>query len=202
MTNEACNDMAKIWKNQPTARVNISLEQLRRKAGKLQSRVLWRNLREYAAGALVIGTFGYMAWTIPPLLPRLGCALLIAGTFYILATLHKRGASAVVPAEMAFQTCIDFHRSELERQRDLLHSAWSWYLLPLVPGMTVFLVGLLVFTLQQPNAKAHASVIIAAFAFIAIFCAMVFLGIDRLNRWAARKLQDEIERLDVLTKES
>ena len=38
-------------------------------------------------------------------------------------------------------SCLEFHRSELVRQRDLLRSVWWWYLLPFVPGMLLIPVG-------------------------------------------------------------
>jgi len=44
--------------------------------------------------------------------------------------------------EIDGQSCIDFHRSELMRQHDLLATVWSWYLLPFTPGLVVFLIGL------------------------------------------------------------
>ena len=204
MANETSNDsdMTNVWQNQPVERVEIPLGEIRRKAQKFEKRVLWRNLREYAASAIVVASFGYTMVLSPPALMRTGCALMIAGTLFMVYMLHRRGASRTVPAELAFRTCVDFHRKELERQRDLLRGVWTWYLLPFVPGMTVFLAGLFLWTMKQPNAPEHTGAIVITFAITVVVCAAVFIGAGKLNQWGARKLQQEIDALDDLEKES
>ena len=77
---------------------------------------------------------------------------MIVGTLFMVYTLHKRGSARTVSAEFELRTCMDFHRKELQRQRDLLRDVWSWYLLPFVPGMLVFRAGLLEQALERPNA--------------------------------------------------
>ncbi len=204
MANETSNDndMTSVWQNQPVERVEIPLGEIRRKAQKFEKRIQWRNLREYAASAIVVATFGYTMWVSPPALIRTGCALMIAGTLFMVYTLHRRGASRIVPAELAFRTCVDFHRKELDRQRDLLRGVWTWYLLPFVPGMAVFLAGLFLWTMKQPNAPAHTGAIVITFALTFVACAAVFIAVAKLNQWGARKLQQEIDALDELEKES
>ncbi len=103
---------------------------------------------------------------------------------------------------MAFRTCLDFHRQQLERQRDLLRGVWTWYLLPFVPGLAVFPFRLFRWTMKLPHAPAHTRVIIATFALTAAACALVFFAIGKLNQWAARKLQREIDALNQMEKES
>jgi dolichol kinase len=125
----------------------------------------------------------------------------IAGALFAVFTLHRKGAARTVPAELAFRTCVSFHRRELERQRDLLRSVWTWYLLPFVPGMTVFLFGLFESAMQWPHSSEHARTIVIVFALTAAACALVFVGIGKLNQWAARKLQREIDTLDQLERE-
>jgi hypothetical protein len=202
MDNEPCNGVASVWKNQPVQRVEISLEQLRRRARRFDRRVLWRNLREYAASVAVIGIFGYYLWRFPAPLVRLGCALVIAGVLFVVHALHARGAARTGPVEMAFSTCLAFHRDQLERQRDLLSNVWTWYLLPFVPGMAIFLFGLLLWTLEQPHAQAHIRSIVITYCLTAAGCSLVFFGVWKLNQCAARKLQREIDALDALGKES
>jgi hypothetical protein len=202
MESESHNGLASLWQNQPVGRVEVSLGQLRRRARKFGQQILWRNLREYAASVLVIGVFAYYMWRFPAPLVRLGCALVIAGVLFVVHTLHKRGAARTGSVEMAFSTCLEFHRAQLEQQRDLLSGVWTWYLLPFVPGMAVFLFGLLLWTLEQPHAPAHVGTIMITFGLTAAGCALVFVGIGKLNQWAARKLQREIDALDALGKES
>jgi hypothetical protein len=195
------DDVKNLWKNQQVEPAHISLDELQKKAKKLEKRVLWRNLREYAASVIVMVCFGYYLWQFPSTMVRVGCVLVISGALLMVCMLHKKGASRTVPAEMAFRSCLDFHRTELERQRDLLRGVWTWYLLPFVPGMAVFLLGLFRWTMKLPHAPAHARVIIITFCLMAAVCAIVFFAIGKLNQWAACKLQREIDALNGLEKE-
>lgn len=198
MSNEIRNDMTSLWKNQPLGQVEISLNQIQNQAQKLQRRILWRNVGEYLAGVVVVAVFSYYVWLFRSPVVRIGCALVIAGTLFVAYTLHKRGPARDVPGDMARRTCVDFHREELVRQRDLLRGVWAWYLLPFVPGMVVFLFGLYRWTLQQPNASAHAAEIAKSYSVTAAGIALIFAGIGFLNWAAAAKLQREIDALDAV----
>lgn len=202
MSDRMRNDMASAWKNQPIGHAETSLDQLRRRAQKLEKRVLSRNLREYGAAALVVAAFGYYISVFHSLLVRAGCGLLIAGTLYVVYALYRRGSARALAAETAIRPCIEFYREELQRQRDLLRGVWRWYLLPLVPGLAVFLFGLFWWAMQQPNAPAHSGKIATAFILTAAACALVFVGVGKLNQAAARKIQREIDILNTLQKES
>lgn len=201
MADETPDPMTDAWKRQPAELNGISLDDVRRQARKLESRVFWRNGREYAACLLVVAAFGYYATVFDATLIRAGCGLVIAGALFTVFRLHKMGAAREVPAELAFHSCLAFRRQELERQRVLLLGVWRWYLLPFVPGMAVFLVGLFAFAMQQPHASEHRGAIVVVFGLTAVGCALVFAGVARLNRWAARKLQREIEALDRMASE-
>ena len=193
MNEPPSNDMRQVWQNQSVNPIQMSLDEIRKKAEKFQRRVRWRNIREYLGAVLVVAIFGSFFWRYDSMLPCIGSALVIAGTLYMMYQLHKRGSAKIVPADLASRTCLDFHRRELERQRDLLRDVWRWYLLPFVPGMVVFVVGL---AIQHPAGRwATAGVGLA-------FCAIVFFLIGQLNRWAARKLQRQIDGLNALEKES
>lgn len=192
MANEPRDDMRAVWQEQPPESAPISLTELRRKARSLHTTVRWRNLREYAGAALGGVTFGYYLWRFPTPLMRVGAALSIAGVLYVMYQLHKRGAARILPAEMARNTCLDFHRRELERQRDLLRSVWRWYLLPLVPGLALFLLGMAV---EQLAGRWLPVAVVGG------VCALGFFLVGKLNQSAARKLQDQIDALATLEKE-
>jgi len=202
MENEIGDNVKNLWKNQQVEPVQISLPELHQKARKFEKQVRRRNLREYAASPIVAAIFGYYIWKFPAPLVRFGNFLVIAGVLFVMYMLHKRGAARPVPAEMAFRGCLDFHRQELERQRDLLRGVWTWYLLPLVPGMAISLLGMFISTMQHPNAPAHARFIMIGFGLTFAFIAAVFIVIGKLNQWGARKLQRKIDALDGLEKES
>lgn len=202
MANGTRSDVTSVWRNQPRESVEISLEDIRRKAQKFQRRILWRNLREYAAAAIVVASFGYVFWWASPApLIRAGCGLLIVGALLAMYALHRKGSARTVPAEMVFRTCMEFHREELRRQRDLARSVWTWYLLPFLPGLAVFLLGDFLWAMQMPNAPAHRGVIATVFALAAVGCALVFAGVAKLNQWGARKIQREMDALEAMEKE-
>lgn len=202
MANEpASNDLGKLWRTQIPEPVIISPDELHQKARKLQKTVFRRNVREYVALALGIASFGYYFLTFHSALVRLGCSLTIAGILYVAYQLHKRVSARSLPADMALNTCLAFHRAELDRQRRAVRNVWKWYLLPFVPGMLLFLVGLFVFVNQQPGAHSHAAIVVGVFGLTAAAWAGVFVLIAKLNQSAARKLDRQIEMLDAMTKE-
>jgi len=184
------NNMKQAWQSQPTEGVRMSIAEVHAKASTFQSKIFWRNLREYAVAAIVVLFFGYrFAYTADPFI-RAGMALIVAGTCYLVWQLHVRGSSRELPQEAGLSNSIDFQRTQLIRQRDMLANIWSWYLGPLLPGMVVLMA-----------AVGHATVgrVPHAWLFTAIYIGVivvVFGAIDQLNRRAARRLQRQIDELD------
>jgi hypothetical protein len=181
------DDLRKVWQNQTVEANQMSLDELRRKAEKFQKRIHNRNFREYAASVFVIAAFGYYIWRFPAV--RLGSGLIIAATLYVMYQLHKRGAAKNVPAALGLGTCRDFHRRELELQRDLLKDVWKWYLLPFAPGLLAFVA---VPAMHSPPDKW-----LRAVPFI-LLCAVFFYAVAILNQRGARKLQRQIDELDAM----
>ena len=62
--------------------------------------------------------------------------------------LHLWGTARTLPSDLALTSALEFHRVQLERQRDLLRSVWWWYLLPFAPGVLVLEIG---HALAQPE---------------------------------------------------
>ncbi|HZU28878.1 MAG TPA: hypothetical protein VFA04_25360 [Bryobacteraceae bacterium] len=184
--------MKEIWQNQELEGMTMSLEDIRRKAGKLRRRILWRNAREFAAAALVVPVMSYFAWRVATGLTRVAAIVCIAGVLYVVVQLYRRGSARNLPADLAASGWVAFYRRELERQRDLLASVWSWYLAPLIPGLALFIVG----GLLQPAAHLrHTGLFIGGYAILA---ALAFAVIGWLNQHAARRLQRAIDELNAL----
>jgi hypothetical protein len=91
-----------------------------------------------------------------------------------------------MPADMGLTNCLQFHRGELERQRDLLQGVWKWYLGPMIPGVILFYLGPV---LAQPERASRA---LWPFAATVVF----FVLIGELNRHVARKFQARIDALE------
>jgi hypothetical protein len=190
-----------LWQSQPTEPHKIGHEDFHRRMQKFERKIAWRNIREYAAGALVAVVFGYYAYRFPTLLLRIGCGLLIAGVFYVMYELHRRASAEPAAAELGLSSCVEFQLRQLVRQRDALRSVWSWYLLPFIPGMCLFLCGLFEFAVRVAQAaghRFHVGAAIASFSLIAGCVAAIFIAIWKLNQWAANKLQVQIDELDAL----
>lgn len=196
------SEIRSLWQQPSGEPPRFAPEELRRKISKFEQTIRRRNLREYVAAAFVLSVFAYYAWIFPTLLLRIGCGLLIVGTAYVISQLHRRASARPAPVDMGLKNCLDFQRSQLARQRDALNAVWSWYLLPFLPGMAVFLMGLFQFTKSITEAAGkplHAGAALLGFAIVAGCVAAIFILIGILNHRAARKLQSQIDDLDRLT---
>jgi hypothetical protein len=181
------DDLRDIWQSQEVEEMKMSFEELRAKASKFQKRIRWRNLREQVACGVVIISFAAMGLKVPATVPRVSFGLIIAGAIYVAWHIQVWGMALALPADLGRASCLEFHRRELERQRDLLRNVWKWYLGPLVPGLALFVIwGIVV----APPERRWFPV---AFA---IFSAASFGLIGWLNRHAARRLDRQIEELD------
>lgn len=202
MTHNDDSNISDLWQQNSGQPPHFTPEELRARTSRFERTIRRRNLREYIAAAFVLGVFLYYAWIFPTLLLRVGCGLLIAGTAYVISQLHRRASARPAPANMGLQNCLGFQRSELARQRDALNAVWSWYLLPFLPGMAVFLLGLFQFTKNVTEAAGrpfHVAAALAGFSIVVVCITAVFILIGVLNYRAANRLQTQIDELDQFT---
>jgi hypothetical protein len=186
------NSPQSVWQSQQEEGIRMSVEDIRRKAGKFHNRVVSRNVREYAAALMVAVFFGFQWWHTPDLLTRAGFALIIVGVAYVVWYLYQQGSARGVPAEMGLSSGVEFFKRELERQRDLVASVWRWYLGPMMPGWVVLMVAL---GRRNPGHVQHFALFFAVFNLVA---AAFFVFVGWLNQRAAGKLQRKIDELDAL----
>jgi hypothetical protein len=172
-----------LWQRQEVENVTITIDEIQKRAARLERRIRGRNLREYAAGVIVIALFALAALRQPGwrAIPQW---LLVAGTIYVLVQLHRRGSARSIPADAGLVLSLRLHREELERQRNALRSIWSWYLLPIVPG----LVALLIVTAIGRGINVAWWLLAAGFP-------LVFAGLWKLNHRAAQRLDRQISEL-------
>ena len=206
MTSEQdSSEFEKLWQSQTPESPRISPEDFRRRMHKFERKIFWRNLIEYVAGAIGIGTYGYYEWKFPGLLLRLGSGLVILGTLYVMYQLHRRASAEPSPADLGRSTYVEFHHRQLVRQRDALRGVWSWYLLPFIPGFAVFLAGHAQSAVDTARVAGHPLSAVHVVRFVGgavCFFAVLFGGIWLLNRWTANKLQAQIDDLDRLMRDS
>jgi hypothetical protein len=178
-------DLQALWQSQSSREDAISLDVIRQRAQHLERRVSRRNRREYVAAAVVVGGYGWMMFVGSSITIRIGAGLAVAAAIVIAYNLHRRGAASPLPSELGLSSARDFHRAQLERQRDLLRSVWWWGLLPLAPSFLVLQIG---------QALGHPERISGLVA-VSVLVIVVMVGIYELNRRAAAGIQRRIDQL-------
>jgi hypothetical protein len=92
------------------------------------------------AAAIVIASFGVFFFVFPNWLQRVGSILTVIGALYLVVQLRMRSARAM--PDVALSSCLQFYRSELQRQRDFHRGKWFWSrMLIFLPGPIVWFAG-------------------------------------------------------------
>lgn len=190
------SDIETLWRNQKTEET-VTLENIHERAGKFQRHVRLGNTVEYVASAVVVAAFGWYVWALPGWMTKAGSALVIAAVFYIVWQLHRRGGAHKLPGGSTLGL-VDFHRRELERRRDVLKTAWRWYILPVVPGMVLMMLGRW-YQFHVPGRPLELDHLVII---LGVVIAALIVGMVRLVQViGAAKLQRKIDELDKLRSE-
>lgn len=132
-------DLKALWQQQPSEENVMDLDQLR----TLVQAQLARTRRTRAVLTLVVlagvGLFGYLAYSAPTGLLRLGGGLTAAGYVLFLVLGWRRTG---LPAPDAAETSVAFLRKSLALRRDAVLRGWIAMATPLLPGLSVTLAAL------------------------------------------------------------
>jgi hypothetical protein len=190
MVNEPSpDDPIEIWQNQHVEPLMMTMEEVRNKAVRFERQIRIRNRRETIVALVMIVVFGLFLLVFRSPMQRAGSLLTIAGLVFVIYRMNRQAAPESVPSG-GFESCVAFHRRELERQRDLLRSIGLWYLGPLIPGVVVFSVAII-----EPKIRPdHPADWWRALPGLAIMVAWFWFTI-RLNWRAAAGLQRTIDEL-------
>lgn len=182
------SNLMRLWREQPAEAERFDVEELRRREQRLERGVRRRNLREYIAVLFVAAITIYFIVVLDEPLTRLGCLATLAGTAIAVWQLRRRTAiDARDPARLAAPLVVH-HRDELCRQRDALRSVWLWYILPLLPGPELMLLG--------RHLAGHLPLASVRDAGIFLLMPVVGLLVLLLNLHGAHRLQRRIDALD------
>lgn len=192
MSGDGFDAVRGAWRSEDEESYIVSVEELRARAEQLSASVHRRNLAEYCAGALVAAIDVYYFFHFGSLLARVGSALMLAAIAWIVLHLHQHGSTGSMPTQAL--RSLDFLTGELMRQRDLLRNVWNWYLLPLVPGLTLFLMGLHEIRGTGGSPLVSERAILNTVA----ACVIGFALIAFANNRAACRLQRQIDHLNSL----
>jgi hypothetical protein len=193
------DELRDLWQTQSVEERKMSLEEIRTKAMMFEKKVRLRNLVEYSAAVVVVVGFGRQIFDPEPsnFMTRIGSALTVLATVYVVFTLHRKGAAKNVPDAMARASSVDFHRASLESQRDLLRDVWRWYLLPFVPGLIAIFVsfGIRDGLWLSPEPAADPLRAGAGLLLFAAFLIAFLVAVAAWNKRIMKRLQGEIDAL-------
>ena len=178
-------ELKSLWQSPAGAPEIHSFEQLQRDENGFRRLIVRRNLQENIAAVAVACIFGFFAWQSPLPLLRIGCGLMVLGSFVILYQLKHRASLRTLPPESLALPYITYFRQELARQRHTLRYLWLWYVGAIAPGIGVILWGL-----AQPNPADFP------WGFMLALFAVPLTIVIGMNLLAARKIQRKIEQLD------
>jgi len=191
-------DLQAAWRNQVEPPLIMSRKELQQRAQRLETRIRWRNIGEYGAAAVIAILSAYFFLQFRSVLLRTGATLIVAGVAYVVSQLVRHGSAATLAADVPFASSLDFLITQLERQRELLRRIWTWYLLPLLPGLAVFIFGLS----QLPSSNASGLQLSrSTIVHTTVACVIGFALIAAVNQAVARKLQHDIQLLNTLRSE-
>ena len=179
--------MKELWQHQPVEGIPMSLEKIRKRAGKFEKKIRWRNFSEYACGAIAAVLLASSFVKSHDVLFRIAFAVLIAGLVYMAYQLRRRASARSMPTDLGAVNSLQFHRAELERQREFISHIWKWYLGPIVPGLLIFT---LASALAEPSPHS-----LGKLALVDAVMASAMILVWRLNVRAARCLQRSIDEL-------
>jgi len=170
--------------------------QVQARAEAFESTIKWRNILEYAAGALAVGLFAALsigAIAIGEYIFAAAGLFVAVCVMVVLWQLHKRGSHQPARLEMP---CLDHLRSQYERQYHALRTVPVWYLGPVALGLAGFYAA---FAFKFARVGGWMEAAEALWQPVLVTSA-VFAGIWVLNALAARSLKRRIDQIDTLAR--
>jgi hypothetical protein len=181
------------WQASAAAPALPDLAAVRSGADRFYRGIRRRNAIEYAACVFVVICFSAYVVFLPFLAMRIGAAMIVVGALVVAWQIHRLASAAPPPDLAAAEPILIHQRAQLARQRDALAGIFTWYLLPLIPGLLVMTLGP---ALQHGVAGLlHAP---RAMWITLILSVATFTGVWLLNQRGAKRLGKLIDEIDLL----
>ncbi|MBL8934369.1 MAG: hypothetical protein JNM69_07440 [Archangium sp.] len=178
------SDLKARWQSMPIDQLVVEPAALEQRTSTFTRLISRRNLQELVAGLIGALAFSGVAMRESGLV-SVGAWLSVVGVLVAVAFVFAGGrVDQPSPAE----PLVIFHQRMLRRQITLLRRVWLGYLLPMLPGLACFLVGL---ALQMHDATSR-SVVIG----VGVLVLAVFATVGWLNRREANRLEAELVALE------
>lgn len=172
-------ELLALWQGQEVSTVRLDPEQLRARALQFESQARRRYLRDQVCWGFLVIVFTFATLTgNGGFLVRLGCGMLVLWSLCCMWGLRRFGSVLPGPAGMSSQSCLEWHRRQLQRQRNIVLS-WPLGIGLAAPGFVVYSLGFPLGPLHLPWSVAIA--LIGTFAFV--FLASVIYGKIVAARW-------------------
>jgi hypothetical protein len=185
-------DPKQIWQNQPTEAMQMSLEEIRRKAHQFHNKARLKALTAIVIGIALCGVFAGTSAKAQYMLLRIGWGVLSLWGIYGAYQAYKWIWPSGLAEDATLGTSLDFYRRELERRRDYGRHIWrrSGLWLCFV-GLAFVVLPALIAALKAPRLLLNA---IPFFVLLAGWF-VVFFTIRKRER---TNLQREIDALNAL----
>jgi len=171
--------LKEIWqsandKNEIVNFHSLNLENMTQEIKKFEKKIKTRNNREICAAIAVIAIFGYYALLIPSILGKLGAIWTIGYGIWVIYKLKKvETKQPGFDLEQSIKQQLIEYQKYVKTERRLLKNILYWYLLPILPGMVLFVLG--------TGTEWSSLLIVSSITLI------VFIAVYLLNQEAADK---------------
>jgi uncharacterized membrane protein YfcA len=185
-------DPKQIWQNQPTEAMQMSLEEIRRKAHQFHNKARLKALTAIVIGIALCGVFAGTSAKAQYMLLRIGWGVLSLWGIYGAYQAYKWIWPSGLAEDATLGTSLDFYRRELERRRDYGRHIWRR------SGLWLCFVGLAFVVLPALIAALKApGLLLNAIPFFVLLAGwfVVFFTIRKRER---TNLQREIDALNAL----
>lgn len=162
----------------------MTVDTIRAQAEAFDRRSRREDIASFGTFAFIIAANAITIVFERDLIERLGDLLTILASLYILATYYWRAREAP-PAALGTTPSIDFYRHNIVRRQAMYGRFWLVVLL-FLPGILLSTVGDVFMSPHQPS----------QYVALAVGFAGLVVGVEWLNRRAARRLSAELDSLD------
>jgi uncharacterized membrane protein len=183
------NDPQKIWQDQPTEKMKMSLDEIRRKAQKLQTKARLEALAWIVIGLVLCVLFAHSCARAQAVVARIGWGMLSLWGLYGAYQASKWIWPGSLAAHATMNTSLDFYRRELERRHDYVQHVWRR------AGLTFCFAGLAVVIV--PAALSTPGLLFNAVPFF-ILLVVWLVAFLFMRKRQQRALQREIDELNAL----
>jgi uncharacterized membrane protein len=186
------NDPQKIWQDQPTEAIKMSLDEIRRKVRKLQMKGRLAAVAWIVMGLALSVLFAHSAARPQEVVERIGLGMLSLWGLYGAYQGYRWIWPGTLAADAAMSASLGFYRKELERRHDYARHVWRRAGLTFCfAGLALVILPALIGALRTPRLLVNA---VPFFVLLAVWLVVFF----SMRKRQQGQLQREIDELKAL----